>query len=149
MESTYVFQAIGASFIFFSNCIQSVILMAIENCFGGPLSAEDLLIQTCSAHDDSCHQQPKDYSTFLNFMTIFLITLTLMFLIFFNTELKRSIADQGEEVKKQEAFTISRNFNRSIYLPSSHNFTSFTSYGFMECEIDCQCFKCDQFFIEY
>jgi len=68
--------------------------MPLENYLGHPLDGQDHLIQTCVTENDTGHQQPKNYSTFLNFMAIYMISLTLLFLVFFNTELKRTKADQ-------------------------------------------------------
>lgn len=107
--------------------------MMAENYLAGPLSGEDLLIQTCAADNETVHQQPKDYSMYLNVLSIYFISLTILVLTFFHTELKRTKADQGE-VKKQDAFTVSHNF--------------LLSYDYKEDDIDCQCFKGDQFFFE-
>ena len=67
--------------------------MEIENHVGSPLNEEEMKIQTCVAQDDLGHQQPKDYSTYLNFITVYMLVLSCLFLLCFSTEMKRTNAD--------------------------------------------------------
>jgi hypothetical protein len=43
--------------------------MEVENYFGSPLTDEEMLIQSCVAPGEDGHQQPKNYSSYLNFIT--------------------------------------------------------------------------------
>ena len=45
------------------------------------------------------NQQPKDYSVYLNFITVYIILIGLSFIIFFKTELKRSNVDNESKEK--------------------------------------------------
>ena len=49
--------------------------MQVENYFGSPLTEEEMQIQSCVAdpHDAHGHQQPKDYSAYLNFVAIYMV----------------------------------------------------------------------------
>ena len=69
--------------------------MMVENALGTPLSEEQMSIQTCITEDDhGGHQQPKDYSTYLYFISGYMSVLIIVFIIFFKTELKRTKADE-------------------------------------------------------
>ena len=49
--------------------------MQVENYFGSPLTEEEMQIQSCvdvSNGDAHGHQQPKDYSAYLNFVAIYM-----------------------------------------------------------------------------
>lgn len=71
--------------------------MMIENHVGTPLSDEDMKIQTCVDAGDVGHQQPKDYSNYLNFITVYMLLLSALFMICFKTEMKRSNADEDSK----------------------------------------------------
>ena len=73
--------------------------MEMENHISSDLSPEMMEIQTCVAKDDHGHQQPKDYSAYLNFITVYMLILGLLFMIFFKTEMKRSNADDESKEK--------------------------------------------------
>ena len=73
--------------------------MEMENHISSDLSPEMMEIQTCVAKDDHGHQQPKDYSAYLNFITVYMLLLGLLFMIFFKTEMKRSNADDESKEK--------------------------------------------------
>lgn len=94
VECTYpIDQATGTAFLFLSSAIQGVLLMQVENLVGQPLSPEKMKIQSCVALDDQGHQQPKDYGTYLNFITCYMIFFVLLFVLFFRTKMNRTNAD--------------------------------------------------------
>ena len=64
---------------------------------GTPLTRSEMEIQTCVINPDEGHEQPKDYSEYLHFITVYMILLILLFIIFFKTEMKRSNADGDPE----------------------------------------------------
>ena len=66
--------------------------MVIENYMGTSLVNND--IQTCVKPGDTGHQQPKDYSSYLNFIAVYIGLTQLLFILFFDTEMKRSKADE-------------------------------------------------------
>lgn len=107
---TLSLQAIGTAFIFLSSALQGVLLMEIENHVGTPLNEEEMKLQTCVAHGDLGHQQPKDYSTYLNFITVYMLCLSVLFMVCFRTEMKRSNADENSKERakivkaEEEAF---------------------------------------------
>ena len=114
VECTYpTDQATGTAFLFLSSAVQGCFLMMVENSFGSPLSPEEMLIQSCvevsaDGVPDHGHQQPKDYSTYLYFITVYMSSLVIIFICFFKTEMKRTEADklaseeQKEKMKKND-----------------------------------------------
>ncbi len=68
-------------------------MMQVENSLGWPLSAEEMLVQTCVDPHDMGHQQPKNYRPYLTFVTVYMSVFIVLFLIFFKTEMKRTLAD--------------------------------------------------------
>ena len=77
--------------------------MLIENVMGEDLKGEAMDIQVCvqkvngtypAGDDEGLH--PKDHSTFIYFATGYMFFMTLLFGLFFNTKLKRTMADEGE-----------------------------------------------------
>ncbi len=67
----------------------------MENSFGRPLSEEEMLIQTCVEPGDEGHQQPKDYTSYLAFITAYMGFFIMVFVLFFKTELHRTNADSA------------------------------------------------------
>ena len=68
--------------------------MEVENYLGIPMTdPEDLKIQTCVAQGDLGHQQPMDYSMYLNVVTGYMLCLCLLFMLGFRTEMHRTKAD--------------------------------------------------------
>ena len=61
----------------------------VEGYLGPPLSDEDMEIQTCIEPGEAGHEQPKDYSNYLNFITGYMTFFILVFIFFFRTEMKR------------------------------------------------------------
>ena len=78
--------------------------MLIENVMGEDLKGEEMNIQVCvvknengtypAGDDEGLH--PKNHSTFIYFATGYMFFMTLLFGLFFNTKLKRTMADEGE-----------------------------------------------------
>ena len=93
-------QATVTCFIFFSSSVQGVFLMVIENWLGYPLPDKYKDIETCTlvdtngmhSTDGKGHLQPKDYTYYLLFVTLYLLVLILIYMFFFKTELRRTIA---------------------------------------------------------
>ena len=92
-------QATVTCFIFFSSSVQGVFLMTIENWLGYPLSEEYQEKETCTVvgidgkrDPEGGHLKPRDYTYYLLFVTLYLLVLILLYLFFFKTELRRTIA---------------------------------------------------------
>ena len=114
VESTYpIDQATGTAFLFLSSAVQGVFLMLVENGLGTPLSEEEMAVQTCVKLGEEGHQQPKDYSSYLYFITAYMSTLVVVFIVFFKTELKRSLADKEQKsspiVRQKSTATMTTN----------------------------------------
>merc|ERR1711971_500877 len=98
VECTYPLdQAIGTAFIFLSSALQGVLLMELENHISSDLTEEKMDIQKCVDPSDHGHQQSKDYSNYLNFITVYMLLLGLLFMLFFKTEMKRTNADDSSK----------------------------------------------------
>ena len=114
------FQAIGTAFMFLSSALQGVLLMVVENSLGYPLTEEEMKIQSCVALGEDGHQQPKDYSSYLNFITIYMLVLSALFMLCFKTEMKRANADEfSKKVLSAENNASSSNHVREIESPES------------------------------
>jgi len=92
-------QATVTCFIFFSSSVQGVFLMVIENWLGYPLPEKYKDIEKCTiSHgpvlegESGGHLEPKDYTYYLLFVTIYLLILIIMYMFFFKTELRRTNA---------------------------------------------------------
>ena len=74
-KTKFLLQATSTALIFLSSALQGVLLMEVENYFGSPLTEEEMQIQSCVAdpNDAHGHQQPKDYSAYLNFVAIYMV----------------------------------------------------------------------------
>lgn len=103
-------QATVTCFIFFSSSIQGVFLMVIENWLGYPLSDKYQEKETCTVvgsegkrDPEGGHLQPKDYTYYLLFVTLYLLVLILLYMFFFKTELRRTLA--GNRPKRIESVT--------------------------------------------
>ena len=73
--------------------------MVIENWLGYPLSDKYQEKETCTVvgsegkrDPEGGHLQPKDYTYYLLFVTLYLLVLILLYMFFFKTELRRTIA---------------------------------------------------------
>ena len=103
-------QATVTCFIFFSSSVQGVFLMVIENWLGYPLSDKYQEKETCTVvgsegkrDPEGGHLQPKDYTYYLLFVTLYLLVLILLYMFFFKTELRRTLA--GNRPKRIESVT--------------------------------------------
>jgi len=91
-------QATVTCFIFFSSSVQGVFLMVIENWLGYPLPEKYKDIEKCTLKeaelnsDDHPHLEARDYTYYLLFVTVYLLVLILLYMFFFKTELRRTIA---------------------------------------------------------
>ena len=92
--------------------------MAIENLMGDELTEKEMEMQVCipnlpnnntnlgllnstesptsNATSEYGKLYPKDHSTFIYFSTGYMISITYLFALLFNTKLKRTMADEGE-----------------------------------------------------
>ena len=111
-------QATITCFIFFSSSVQGVFLMVIENWLGYPLPEKYLEIETCTKVESlegssisKGHLQPKDYTYYLLFVTLYLLILILIYMFFFKTELRRTIAGT---VRRQTASFVTRTEQKDV-----------------------------------
>ena len=125
VECTYpVDQAIGTAFLFLSSAIQGVLLMQVEHYLGSPLSEAEMEVQSCVEPGEDGHQQPKNYGSYLNFITVYMIVLILIFMAFFRTDMKRTRADEAavkvraDAVAEAERATVSSIVRDSESSPS-------------------------------
>ena len=102
------FQAIGTAFIFLSSALQGVLLMYMENHLGTPFpkNSEESEIQSCVSKEDTGHQQPKDYSSYLNFITVYMVVMSCIYMVFFKTDMKRTKADEESATKERSKIVI-------------------------------------------
>jgi len=118
-------QATVTCFIFFSSSVQGVFLMVIENWLGYPLPEEYNKVETCTlvdgvrTSDGNGHLQPKDYTYYLLFVTIYLLVLILIYMFFFKTELRRTIA--GSVRRQTVSFTRTEEKDVQSLLPGENN----------------------------
>ena len=92
-------QATVTCFIFFSSSVQGVFLMVVENWLGYPLPDKYKDIEKCTLKGEDAvevgageHLVPKDYTYYLLFVTVYLLVLILIYMFFFKTELRRTLA---------------------------------------------------------
>ena len=108
------FQAIGTAFIFLSSALQGVLLMYMENNLGTPFdpNSPESEIQSCVSKEDTGHQQPKDYSNYLNFITVYMVIMSCIYMVFFKTDMKRTKADE-ESSKERSKIVINADLEKS------------------------------------
>ena len=77
--------------------------MLIENVMGEDLTPQEMEIQVCVAKstngtypEEEGKLHPMNHSTFIYFATGYMFFMTLLFGLFFNTKLKRTMADEGD-----------------------------------------------------
>ena len=78
--------------------------MVIEKWLGYPLPEKYYDIEKCSMKEEiEGHSQlePRDYTYYLLFVTVYLLVLILVYMFFFKTELRRTIAGNMLSVKKE------------------------------------------------
>ena len=71
------------AFLYLSSAVQGTVLMVIDNIL--------VNLSPTSTPDDAS----KDYGTYLDFITVYMVTLSVLFMIFFKTEMKRTNADKA------------------------------------------------------
>ena len=69
------------AFLYLSSAVQGTVLMVIDNIL--------VNLSPTSTPDDAS----KDYGTYLDFITVYMFTLSVIFMIFFKSEMKRTNAD--------------------------------------------------------
>ena len=100
-------QATVTCFIFFSSSVQGVFLMVIENWLGYPLPDKYWEIEKCTLKEallegaEGSHLEPRDYTYYLLFVTVYLLVLILIYMFFFKTELRRTIAGNMYKVQAE------------------------------------------------
>ena len=88
-------------------------MVSTENFLYRPLSDEDMDQQTCSDKNDSSHETARDYSPYLIFITTCAAVFTFLYCMFFNTEMRRSKADNHMLEKRKEEVTTDLSVLRS------------------------------------
>ena len=116
-------QATVTCFIFFSSSIQGVFLMVIENWLGYPLPDKYREIEKCTLKDEEDgsgegnHLEPRDYTYYLLFVTVYLLVLILIYMFFFKTELRRTIAGNMNKTMETEKLVDDQNKDVEHLLP--------------------------------
>ena len=96
MECTYpIDESTTSALTQISSYIQGAVLMLAEFVLYKPLSEAELEIQTCSEKNDTSHEQAKDYSPYMIFITSYAAVFVVMYILLFNPEMKRSNADRS------------------------------------------------------
>lgn len=109
-------QATVTCFVFFSSAVQGVILMVIENWLGGPLPTKYEEIETCSlkhgydvvADLEGTHLEPRDYTYYLLFVTVYMLVLISIYMFFFKTELRRTNAGLVTRPPRNVSFNMDK-----------------------------------------
>lgn len=100
-ETTYpADQTVGLAIMSLLGFIKGTFLMFIENVLGDPLTPEEQKIQVCQVNgtyiENGGSLEPMNHSKFIYFATGYMFFMVLLFGLFFNTKLKRTMADEGE-----------------------------------------------------
>jgi len=118
-ETTYpADQTVGLALMSLFGFVKGTFLMLIENVLGDKLTEKEMEIQVCIPYTPSNTTtldlttstespmsilsseygklHPMNHSTFIYFSTGYMFFMTLLFGLFFNTKLKRTMADEGE-----------------------------------------------------
>ena len=94
-------ESVVTGLCYLSSAIQGSVLMIAENFFDVPLNEREENVQTCN-HSGEGGLQAKNFTNYLVFINAYMICLILLFLMFFNTDFKRS------QVCKNNFFTPER-----------------------------------------
>ena len=97
MLKTLYFQIFGTASVLLSGGLQGFLLMETDDHMSYELDPDKMEIPKCEAFIGN--QQPKGYSVYLNFITVYIILIGLSFIIFFKTEMKRSNVDNESKEK--------------------------------------------------
>ena len=81
------------AFLYLSSAVQGTVLMVIDNILVNlsPKSTPD---------DELMKSKAKYYGTYLDFITVYMVTLSVLFMIFFKTEMKRTNADKAANLNE-------------------------------------------------
>ena len=82
-------ESVVTGLCYLSSAIQGSVLMLVENFFDWPLSEREKSVQTCN-HGGDGGLEAKNFTSYLVFINAYMICLILLFLVFFNTDFKRS-----------------------------------------------------------
>ena len=82
-------ESVVTGLCYLSSAIQGSVLMIAENFFDMPLNEREENVQTCN-HSGEGGLQAKNFTNYLVFINAYMICLILLFLMFFNTDFKRS-----------------------------------------------------------
>eukprot|EP00092_Neocalanus_flemingeri_P028874 GFUD01031352.1.p1 GENE.GFUD01031352.1~~GFUD01031352.1.p1 ORF type:complete len:468 (+),score=76.63 GFUD01031352.1:210-1613(+) len=100
VEATYpVDESIGTALIFMSGQIQGGILVFASQMLEQDLKGDDLLKEVCSTASSSTTSLDvgKDHTNFLLVIAGYLCAMCLIFITFFSTKLKRTLANQNDK----------------------------------------------------
>ena len=103
--------------------------MLIENVMGDPLTKEEMEVQVCIPKNSNGTYtisegvlEPMNHSTFIYFATGYMFFMTLLFGLFFNTKLKRTMADEGdfdiEELESDDNSNLTKPNNMEVIVES-------------------------------
>ena len=76
------------AFLYLSSAVQGTVLMVIDIIL--------INLSPTSTPDDAS----KDYGTYLDFITVYMFTLSVIFMIFFKSEMKRTNADNAANLSE-------------------------------------------------
>jgi len=98
VECTYPYdQTIGTASLLLSSALQGFLLMETDHHLSYELEQDKSENPTQCLH--YMGQKTKDYSQYLNFITVYMFLICLSFIIFFKTEMKRSNVDKESKEK--------------------------------------------------
>jgi hypothetical protein len=129
-ETTYpADQTVGLALMSLFGFVKGTFLMLIENVMGEDLTPEEMEIQVCVSKQNGTYPEeegklhPMNHSTFIYFATGYMFFMTLLFGLFFNTKLKRTMADEGEldlkDVLKHDDINDNNKSDKEIQLESN------------------------------
>ena len=82
-------ESVVTGLCYLSSAVQGSVLMVVENFFDWPLNEREKSVQTCN-HGGDGGLEAKNFTNYLIFINAYMICLILLFLMFFNTDFKRS-----------------------------------------------------------
>ena len=86
--------------------------MVVENILYRQMSEAELEKQTCAEKEDTSHEVAKDYFPYSVFVAVYSAAFVLLFVLFFDPEMKRSNVDtsvrQCDKVNVSDAKTESQ-----------------------------------------
>ena len=91
--------------------------MQMENALGSPLTEDEMKIQSCVEPGDHGHQQPKNYTDFLYFITGYMCFSIVIFIGFFKTEMKRTKADELRRASSRNNAMMTKSISKDSEAP--------------------------------